>query len=132
MLSRRNFLLSSALVVGGGVAGFYLYKSNIPTPQEQAVGEVVSSLAKLPGAIRFGKKYRQLLQKNKLHMSTISSISDLLFDAHGKFHRENINEVLEQQMQIELRENIVYLVDDWYLTRIEANLCALASLHSEV
>lgn len=132
MLSRRKFLLSSALVAGGGVAGFYLYRSSIGSPREQAVEEVVTNLASLPGAIRYGKKFRQLQQTKRFQMATVGSISDSLYDAHGEFNRENISEILDRQIQIELRENIVYLVDDWYLARIEADLCALASLHSGV
>jgi hypothetical protein len=129
MLSRRNFLLSAALVAGGAVTGIYLFRSNAAGPGEQAINGLIDKLVKLPGAVRFGEMYRK--QKNNNVALSVKLVSDRLHKTHGDLRLDNIDIALEKQIQTELRTNQVYLVDDWYLTRTEAELCSLASLKKE-
>jgi len=128
MLSRRQFIVGGTLVAGGAVTGIYLYQSNVKSLRKKAVNGVIESLAQLPGAVRFGKRYRRQLQINNKPMESIMSISKRLQNAYGDFNHETIGEALEQQIQIELNSNQIILVDSWYLTRSEAEICALASI----
>ncbi len=136
MISRRRFIFGSALAASGTVAGIQFYRSNVASPGEQAVNGVIERLAKLPGAVRFGELFRKQQQKQKKPIASVKSISDRLHKAQDGIHKYIINEALENQIQIELRSNQVHLVDGWYLTRTEADLCALASInkidHQEV
>jgi len=120
--------LRSILVVGGAIAGIFLYRSTVQGPAELAVSEIVSKLAELPGAVRFGEKFREELKKNDHPMKSLRSISSFLADVHGDLRPDNIGDILEQQIQIELRTNQVHVIDGWYLTRTELDLCALASV----
>lgn len=120
--------MRSILAVGGTIAGIYLYRSNVQSPAELAVSEIVLKLAELPGAVRFGEKFREELQKNDHPVKSLRSISSFLVDVHGDLRPDNIGNILEQQIQIELRTNQVHVIDGWYLTRTELDLCALASV----
>jgi hypothetical protein len=128
VISRRHFILGAAIATGGAVAGIQLYRSNIASPGELAVAGMVVSLAELPGAIRFGEVFRKQQQKQNKSIASVKNISDRLYKNQEDLHQDNIDEALEHQIQMELRTNQVYLVDDWYLTRTEADLCALASI----
>ena len=130
MHSRRIFILSSLLVVGGAATGAYLYKSSTESKEEQAVHGVINQLADLPGAVRFGK----ILHKQasgKSFTGSLKSISERLQNNYGEFSYEDIGAVLEQQIQTEFRSNQFQLVDGWYLSRTEAELCLLASMVSK-
>lgn len=120
--------MRSILAVGGAIAGIYLYRSTVQSPAELAVSEIVSRLAELPGAVRIGEKFREELQKNDHSVKSLRSISSFLVDVHGDLRPDNIGDILEQQIQIELRTNQVHVIDGWYLTRTELDLCALASV----
>jgi hypothetical protein len=128
LISRRRFIFAAAIATGGAAAGLQLYRSKLMNPGEQAVNDMLERLSRLPGAIRFGEMFRkQLPQHNKPDVS-VKTISDRLYKTKEYLQGDIIDEALENQIQIELRSNQVYLVDDWYLTRTEAELCALASL----
>ena len=128
---RRKFIVRSILAVGGTVAGIYLYRSTVQNPAELAISEIASKLAELPGAVRFGEIFRKQLQKNGHAMKSLRRISSDLTDAHGDLRPDNVGNVLEQQIQTELRTNQVHVVDGWYLTKTELDLCALASVNRE-
>jgi hypothetical protein len=125
---RRKFIAGSILAVGGATAGTYLYRSNVQSSLELAIGEIVSKLAVLPGAIEFGEKFREQLKKSGLPTKSLKTISSYLADVHGELHSGNIGYILEQQIQTELRTDKVHVINGWYLTRTELNLCALASI----
>ncbi len=129
-LSRRSFILSSALAVGGVITGVYLYKFNVAYPEKRAraLHSVIETLAGLPGAVRFGNIFREQQQKNKKSMASAKSISRRLDNIFGDFRRNTIGEALNQQIQKELRSSRIQLVDGWYLARTEADLFALASM----
>lgn len=133
MLSRRSFIISGALAVGGSVAGVKIYESKVVSPKKRlrAVHGVIENLAQLPGAVRFGDIFREQQQKNNKPVETIESISRRLHNTHGDFRQNTIGEALEQQIQMELDTNQLQLVDDWFLARTEADLFALASLASK-
>jgi len=130
MQSRRSFILSSLLVVGGAATGVYFYKSSTESKEELAVNGVINQLADLPGAIRFGKILRKQAS-GKTFTDSLKSISERLQNNYGEFSYENIGAVLEQQIQKEFRSNQFALVDGWYLSRTEAELCLLASMVSK-
>jgi len=130
MLSRRDFILSGTLAVGGAITGVYLYKYNVVYPKKRVrtLHGVIENLAELPGAVRFGKAFRKQQQENKKAIESIKSISNRLYNIHGDFRQKDIGEALDQQIQKELRTNQIQLVDGWYLTTTEADLFALASM----
>jgi pyrimidine operon attenuation protein/uracil phosphoribosyltransferase len=128
MTSRRHFIICAAIATGGAVAGIHFYRSNKMSSAELAVNEIVERLVKLPGAVRFGEMFRKQHLKHHDSMISAKSISERLFKDIGDLNHKSIEATLEKQIQIDLRKKQVFLVDDWYLTRIEAELCALASL----
>ena len=65
-------------------------------------------------------------------MASVKNISKRLHNTHGDFNHENIGEALELQIQKELQTNQIQLVDDWYLSRTEIDLCILAAINSKV
>jgi len=77
ILTRRSFILSGALAIGGAITGVYLYKYNVAYPEKRAraLHGVIENLARLPGAVRFGKVFRKQLQKNKKSMANVCIIS---------------------------------------------------------
>ena len=125
---RRKFIFSGILAVGGTVAGLSLYRSISHTPAEQALNEVVSKLARLPGAVRLGRIYRDELNTNNRSMRSLTDLSTSLTDAHGDFGPDDVGIVLDHQIQADLRTSQIYLIDGWYLTRTELDLCALAAV----
>lgn len=131
--TRRSFIISGSLAVGGSIAGVKIYKSKVVSPKKRlrAVQGVIENLAQLPGAVRFGDVFLEQQQKNNTPVETIESISRRLHNTHGDFRQNTIGEALEQQIQMELDANQLQLVDDWFLARTEADLFALASLASK-
>lgn len=130
MQSRRSFILRSLLAVGGVATGVYLYKSNTESKEEQAIHGVINQLVDLPGATQFGKILHKQVP-GKVFTDSLKSISERLQHNYGEFSVENIGAVLEQQIQTEFRSNQFQLVDGWYLSRTEAELCLLASMVSK-
>jgi hypothetical protein len=128
MMSRRHFIIGAAIATGGAVTGVQIFRSKLVSPGEQAVNEMLERLAKLPGAVRFGEIFRKQQLKHQDSMTSAKSISERLFKDIGDLNHKSIEAALEKQIQIDLRTKQVFLVDDWYLTRIEAELCALASI----
>jgi hypothetical protein len=131
--TRRSFIISGVLAVGGSIAGVKIYESRGVSPKKRlrAVHGVIENLAKLAGAVRFGDVFREQQQKNNNPLETIESISRRLHKIHGDFRQNTIGEALEQQIQMELQTNQLQLVDNWFLARTEADLFALASLASK-
>lgn len=127
MVSRRHFILAAAIAVGGTAAGIKLYRSKTGSQGELALNEVVKRLAELPGAVRFGNMYRKQ-QKHSDSVTSVKSVSKRLFEPDVELNQKLVEQALEKQMQTDLAAKQVFLVDDWYLTRIEADLCALASI----
>ena len=133
MLSRRSFILSGALAIGGSIAGVKIYNYKVVSPKKRlrAVHQVIENLSKLPGAVRFGDIYSEQQKKNNNPVESIESISRRLHNVHGDFRQNTIGEALEQQVQMELQTNQLKLVDGWYLARTEADLFVLAFLASK-
>ena len=127
MVSRRHFIFGTAIVSAGAAVGIQLYSSRKLSPGEQAVNELIGRLAELPGAVRFGEMYRKQQNRSGAEISA-KSVSRRLTNYDEDMSQYNIEELLEKQIQIDLQTKQVYLIDDWYLTRIEAELCALAAM----
>lgn len=127
MVSRRNFILGSAIIAGGAVVATQSYRQNLVSPGEQAVNEMIEVLADLPGTARFAEMFLKQQLKYDHPVSSVKKVSARLFKNEVDIHKIDVASALERQMQIELRENKLLLVDDWYLTRTEAELCVLAS-----
>lgn len=119
------------LAAGGAVTGVYVYKSNAESKEEQAVHGVVNQLVNLPGAVRFG----EILLKQtpgRDFSESLQGISERLKNNYGEFSIINIGAVLEQQIQAEFQANQFQLVDGWYLSKTEAELCLMAFMSSKV
>ncbi|MFV1976491.1 MAG: hypothetical protein ACC651_12145 [Candidatus Scalindua sp.] len=127
MVSRRNFILGGVLVAGSAAVGIQFYRGNILSPGEKAVNAMIERLARLPGTARFAEMFLKQQLKYNHAASSVRKISVRLFKDEGNLIKIDGPSALDKQVKIELRQNQFYLVDDWYLTHTEADLCVLAS-----
>ena len=117
--SRRKFLISTSIILGGASGGFLFAEANSDTHSAANADEILSAI---PGAQSIGKKYLELypLENDKATLQRLLYPEDLPVIERESHLKQRISE------DFQIRETVA--INGWILSKTEARLDALAYL----